>query len=74
MIYTGGAVFPLILNGYHSYLIIFKDGVTTNESCKGDIFVRYGSQKPLKKLWDPTSELEFELKPRIAIGRIFGED
>ena len=41
VVYFGAAVFPLILNGYHAYLAVFRGGSTTNESCKGDLLIKY---------------------------------
>ncbi len=40
-LYFCGAVFPLILNGYHTYLVLFRKGSTTNESCKGELHIKY---------------------------------
>lgn len=53
VVYSIAAVFPLILNGYHTYLTLFRGKSTTNESCKGELFIKYQKVKPRRKLWEP---------------------
>lgn len=54
VIYFAGGVFPIILSGYHNYLAFYKNGLTTNESCRGLTFRPYfKATRKRHILWDP---------------------
>lgn len=54
ILYFAGGVFPIILSGYHNYLAFYKNGLTTNESCRGLTFRPYfKSSKNRNNLWNP---------------------
>ncbi len=53
-LYFAGGVFPIILSGYHNYLAFYKNGLTTNESCRGLTFRPYLKSSRFKNsLWNP---------------------
>lgn len=56
LIYLAGGIFPIILSGYHSYLSFWRNGATTNESCKGIKRKSYLPSKRRNNIWDPRAQ------------------